>query len=128
MRINALTLAGLVSLAFIAGSLSQAFPSLEDRIEASLEPCLDNFLEARFQAAIGSWDAIALEQGVKLGDTIPVGHHAGDYIPTSCFVVEGLGGHITYFQRPFKNGELDMTVPAFIEDSWMHHSRLAQKG
>lgn len=125
MRIILLTL--VFAIGYILGEIDN--PDIHQRAETSFEPCFNTTNEAQFHHSLGEWDALYFEMtGKRLSDQIPTGHYKGTYIPTSCFVLEGSGGSVKFYQRPFNNGGMDMTLPSFISNPWMDHHRASQKG
>ena len=89
------------------------------------DPCFADERMASFVA----WLDRMNRQGIKAGDAnvlpvVPVGRHAGTFVPDSCFAVEGATGDITLLRRPFDGEAFDSSIPVFIADPGMEARRI----
>lgn len=89
---------------------------------ATLTPCFSDLILVRLNNQILEERFERIEAG-RADDVDPEriitgGHHKGHVVPENCFAVAtGLYGfNITFWQRPYRNGAYDMSIPYWNPD------------
>lgn len=80
------------------------------------EPCFGMAASGNLVESMDRWAEIMLEADPKfkhIEAVIPSGPYSGKVIPRWCFAVENQTFGVTYWKRPYVNGELDTTIPAW---------------